>query len=444
MFFIQHTLIYLISHIELKIITSQMKICLISPEFYPFYGGIGRSFTDMCKTFRTKKDQLFIFNGSYEGKNIFNVLDTTKSYNLKDVFRLFMKRKYLLYIFLSIWKLITAKKVKNHIKLKMVLYLFVKPQVLIKLVKNLSSVYPLTKRIKPDLIYGAVCGNTVMPLGFILSKLVGKKFICSAHGTDFLVRTRFSLKTNYLKVIDKIIVSSNRTRELIKKINHLHNEQLKIIPYGLYLQDLEVKEDHLQIKNQLKLDPESFVLISVGRHAPRKNFQLVVKAMESIKNTHPQVHFKYYLIGSGSETEKLKALTKDLNLENEVTFLGNINDSMRNKYLKASDIFILPSIATQKSIEGFGIVYLEANYYNLPVIGTISGGITEAIEDHKSGILIKPHDLNDLTEAILYLYQNKEERARMGEYGHNKVINHHNWNILANEYIRVFEDLIKE
>jgi phosphatidylinositol alpha-1,6-mannosyltransferase len=421
-----------------------MKICLITPEFYPFYGGIGRSFTDMCKAFKGKKDKLFIFNGSYRGKNIFDILDTTKSYKLRDLLVILKERKNFFYFLISIWKIFTAKRVKTHIKLNMLLYLFVKPKIVIKLVKNLSSVHPFLKKINPDIIYGAVCDNTVMPLGFVLSRLMGKKFICSAHGTDFLVRTRYSLKTNYLKAIDKIILSSAKTKELIKKINHLDDNKLIIIPYGLYLQDLEVKQNPQQIKNTLQLHPEDFIIISVGRHVPRKNFQLVIKAMKNLKDTKPQAQLKYFLIGSGPDTDKLKIMTKNLKLGKIVTFLGNISDSMRNKYLKASDLFVLPSIATKKAIEGFGLVYLEANFFNLPVIGTISGGITEAIEDHKSGILIKPNDLNDLIDAILYLYQNEEERARMGEYGHNKVINRHNWNLLANEYIRVFEDLIKE
>lgn len=421
-----------------------MKICLITPEFYPFYGGVGRSFTDMCKAFKAKKDKLFIFNRSYRGKNIFDILDTTKSYNLRDFLGILKEREYFFYFLISIWKMLTAKRVKIHIKLKMLLYLFLKPKILIKLVKNLSSFHPFLKKINPDLIYGAVCDNTVMPLGFVLSRLMGKKFICSAHGTDFLVRTRYSLKTNYLKVIDKIIVSSNKTRELIKKINHLDDNKLIIIPYGLYLQDLEVKQTPQQIKNELQLDPKDFIIISIGRHVPRKNFQLVIKAMKKLKDTHPQAHFKYFLIGSGPDTDKLKIMTKNLKLENDVTFLGNINDSMRNKYLKASDIFVLPSIATKKSIEGFGLVYLEANFYNLPVIGTISGGITEAIEDRKSGILIRPNDLNSLIDAIVYLYENEEERKRMGEYGYNRVINKYNWEFLVNDYIRMFEKVIKE
>ncbi|GAG94101.1 unnamed protein product, partial [marine sediment metagenome] len=163
-----------------------------------------------------------------------------------------------------------------------------------------------------------------------------------------------------------------------------------------------------------------------------------------LKKTYPYAQIKYFLIGSGQETEKLKIMTNNLGLKNEVIFLGAVNDTMKKKYLKASDVFIMPSIATKKSIEGFGIVYLEANYFKLPVIGTISGGILEAIEDRKSGLLIKPNDLNGLINAIVYLYENEEERKRMGEYGYNRVINKYNWEFLANEYIKVFENIIKE
>ena len=421
-----------------------MKICLLVSEFYPVYGGIGRFFTDMYKTFRDREEKLFIFNRTYRGKNAFDILEYTKIFNLRDLLALFKQRKHILYFLNSIWKILTAKKLKVYFKLSMILYLFIKPKVLISLLKNLSTIYPLVKKINPDLIYGSVCDSVVMPLGFILSKLIGKRFICSAHGTDFLVRTRYSLKTYYLKAIDEIIVSSNRNKELIGKINHLDEDQLTIIPYGLFLQDHEIIQDVPQIRNELHINPKDFILISVGRHVPRKNFQIVIKAMKFLKKTYPYAQIKYFLIGSGQDTEKLKGMTMNLGLKNEVTFLGAINDIMKKKYLKASDVFIMPSIATRKSIEGFGIVYLEANFYKLPVIGTISGGIIEAIEDHKSGLLIKPNDLNGLINAIIYLYENEEERKSMGEYGHNRVINKYNWDFLVNEYIRIFENVIKK
>ena len=115
---------------------------------------------------------------------------------------------------------------------------------------------------------------------------------------------------------------------------------------------------------------------------------------------------------------------------------------MKKKYLKASDVFIMPSIAIKKSIEGFGIVFLEANFYKLPVIGTISGGITEAIENYKSGLLIKQNDLYGLIDAIIYLYENEEERKRMGEYGYNRVLNNYNWELLIDKYIQLFKEII--
>ena len=316
-----------------------MKICLLASEFYPVYGGIGRFFTDMCKTFRDKEEKLFIFNRTYRGKNAFDILKYTKIFKLRDLLALFKKRKHILYFLYSIWKILTAKKLKIYFKLSMLLYLFIKPKVLISLLKNLSRIYPLLKKINPDLIYGSVCDNVVMPLGFILSKLMGKKFICSAHGTDFLVRTRLSLKTHYLKVIDKIIVSSNKNKELIRKINHLNEDQLIIIPYGLFLQDHEIKQDILQIRNELHINPKDFILISVGRHAPRKNFQLIIKAMKFLKKTYPHEHIKYFLIGSGKETEKLKSMTKNLGLKNEVIFLGAINDTMKKKIFKSLRCF---------------------------------------------------------------------------------------------------------
>ena len=83
-----------------------------------------------------------------------------------------------------------------------------------------------------------------------------------------------------------------------------------------------------------------------------------------------------------------KKLVKRLNLEKDVKFLGNCDIETRNKFYKMSDIFLMPSITTKNDIEGFGIVFLEANYFKVPVIGTRTGGIVEAIIDGKTGFLI--------------------------------------------------------
>ena len=419
-----------------------MKIYVITDEFYPVIGGIGKTFTSMCKAFKKRTEKLFIFNQNFKGKDIFDILDFSDKYNIKDLSVLIKKRKYLLYFILSVWKLLTAKNVKLYSKLNMVLYILIKPDVLIKLVKNLLLIHPLLKKIKPDLIFGNTCGRVILPLGLISSKLMRTKFICSAHGTDFLVYTHYSLKTHYLKGTEKIIVHSNRLKELIIKINHINDNQVVIIPPGLYLQDYHINQEKDQIREDLNISPEDFILISVGRHVPRKNFQLVIKAIKIIKEKHPHLQIKYFLIGEGKETANLKEMRNKFNLEKEIFFLGATHDAVKNKYMKLSDVFIMPSIALKNSIEGFGLVYLEANFYKLPVIGTITGGISEVIEHDRSGLLIRPNDLNGLINAILYLYDHKEKRKNMGEYSHNKVINNYDWDLIVNKYVDLFHKII--
>ena len=103
----------------------------------------------------------------------------------------------------------------------------------------------------------------------------------------------------------------------------------------------------------------------------------------------------------------------------------------------------MPSSSEKESIEGFGIVFLEASYYELPVIGSFSGGIVEAIVNNKTGFLIKPNNLDDLVEKILYLYNNPEIRAKMGRDGHNRVVQEFNSERIYQDYMNSFLKFIK-
>ena len=150
----------------------------------------------------------------------------------------------------------------------------------------------------------------------------------------------------------------------------------------------------------------------------------------------------YYLIGEGEKTLYLKNLTKQLNIQNYIEFLGSCSHNKRNKFYKLSDIFLMPVHTQKNDIEGFGIVFLEANFYNLPVIGTATGCIKEAIIDGKTGLLTKPNDLNDLIEKLLFLIDNEKDRNEMGIEGHKRVLNEFLWDRIINDYIYIFEGVI--
>ena len=418
-----------------------MKIAVFSYEFYPKFGGISHTTTSLCKTFRDKDHTLFIFNPYFEGDNIFCILAKEDS-KLKELFSILKNRSFSKYLLLSIKKIILDGSTSLTERMKMVSFLLI-PKYLIKFTKNMTKVYPYFQKYDFDIIFGTATGGYTLPLIFSLSRIFNKKLVSLSHGDDFLAKRFISLRGAFIKNLDKIILSNQRMKDLIQTIHRLSEDKLVIINRGIMLEDYAVKESKQELRKQLEVNEKDFVLISVGNHVPRKKFDLVIKAIDQIKKTHPTIPIKYFLIGHGRFTPKLKEITRNLKLEDEVKFLGEVNHDMRNKYYKISDLFLMPSISEKGSIEGFGIAFLEANYFKLPVIGANTGGIVEAIIDGETGFLVKPNDLNDLKEKIMIFYRQPEKKKEMGENGHKRVLKDYSWDKIANDYIKIFKNLVE-
>jgi phosphatidylinositol alpha-1,6-mannosyltransferase len=84
--------------------------------------------------------------------------------------------------------------------------------------------------------------------------------------------------------------------------------------------------------------------------------------------------------------------------------------------------------------EGFGIVYLEANLHNLPVIAGDSGGVSDAVSDNFSGLLVDPNDIKDISQTITKLAKDSDLRNKLGGQGRLRVINEFNWKNLAQKF----------
>lgn len=121
------------------------------------------------------------------------------------------------------------------------------------------------------------------------------------------------------------------------------------------------------------------------------------------------------ICGNG-EVEALRAKVSELGLATSVAVPGwTPHDEMLRK-MEASDVFVLPSYA-----EGLPMVVLEAMGSALPVVSTRVGGIPEAVEDGRTGILVEPGDVECLAAAMRALAEDPELRARMGAAGWTRV-----------------------
>jgi phosphatidylinositol alpha-1,6-mannosyltransferase len=342
-------------------------------------------------------------------------------------------------------KLLRDKNTSLKDKLKILFHLWINPRNLVIVVNNIVNILPYLIKYNVDVIVGGFPSKT-LPLIFFLSKILNKRAISFTYGNDFLknmpLEKTFHLKTIYFKNISKVIVLGNTTKFFFQRIHNINEDKIEIFPLAIYPEAYTVRNSREELRKKYNIADNTFLILSVGWHVPRKKFDLVIKAIKIIKERRPNLDIKYFSVGQGTSTKYLKNLTKELELEDSIKFFGECENYIRNELYKLSDIFVMPSITTNDSIEGFGLVFLEANYYKVPVIGSYSGGIRDAVKNGKTGLLVKPNDLEDLIEKILYLYDKEEIRIEMGEHGHTRVIDEFLWKKRYYDFINILQKVI--
>ena len=132
----------------------------------------------------------------------------------------------------------------------------------------------------------------------------------------------------------------------------------------------------------------------------------------TIKNLLPKFpKLKYISIGDGDERKNLEKLKKELNLNKEVDFIFNSSEQEKLSLLEQSDLFLMPSVVYKRSVEGFGITYIEAASYGKPSIGGSFGGEADAIIDGKTGYLCDGNNLSSLYEILLKCFENDRHKT---------------------------------
>jgi phosphatidylinositol alpha-1,6-mannosyltransferase len=148
----------------------------------------------------------------------------------------------------------------------------------------------------------------------------------------------------------------------------------------------------------------------------RKGHDRVIEAMPCILKSYPDA--RYVIAGTGSEATRLQRLANELGVGHAVIFLGRVPDDEILALYQAADVFVHPNRELPSGdVEGFGIVFLEANACGVPVIGGNSGGTPDAIQHEVTGYLVDPNDVDEIAHRILTLLGDPALRKRMGQAG---------------------------
>jgi glycosyltransferase involved in cell wall biosynthesis len=163
-----------------------------------------------------------------------------------------------------------------------------------------------------------------------------------------------------------------------------------------------------ELRSQLNLPANSFCILFVGRLEIQKSVDTLIRAIKGLEGDIKD--FRLVIVGDGSLRSALEKLVVELNLSDNISFEGVT--AQVEKYFKASDVFVLPSV-----FEGFGIVILEAFRASVPVIATNIEGPRELIQNNVNGLLFEPRDSQTLTRQILELFRSIDRRNFIGENG---------------------------
>jgi len=152
----------------------------------------------------------------------------------------------------------------------------------------------------------------------------------------------------------------------------------------------------------LDLDqPKTNVVGTIANFYSNKGLIYLIEAAKEALTLLPNT--KFVIIGDGPGRRKITSLIESYKLENSIFLLGIIEKAA--KYLKAFDIFVLPSVK-----EGLSYTLIEAVSAGLPIITTNVGGSSEIVKHKKNGILVPPKQFNILAENIVNLIQNSSSR----------------------------------
>jgi phosphatidylinositol alpha-1,6-mannosyltransferase len=270
-------------------------------------------------------------------------------------------------------------------------------------------------------------------------KVLGEKYISHTYAKELIQpnvgigpRLNNYLSKKGLKSSNKVIAISKWTENKIKELD-VQDKKIERIHPGTDI--TEIESDEKNIREEFSIGDDETVLLTVSRLDARKGHDLVVEAIEDLDDIH------YIVCGDGEHREEIERIINEKNLGNRVHLTGNIPHSEIEEYYTSADIFVMPSkfLEESKNIEGFGVVYLEANAAGLPVIGSTTGGIPSAIKHEETGLTVEPNSEN-IKDAILKIKNNEDLRNNLGKNG-REWAKEHSWNNQISKIDEVIEKI---
>ena len=382
-----------------------MRIIQVSPWFYPHFGGVESHVQTLSKKLTEKNIEVLILTSRYSRE-----LPETELIDNLRVIR----------------------------------------------VKTLSTLFdtPITPALKRELEnidFDIVHAHLPPPLSaYYASKISWKKkrpFILTYHcdmEIPIPVLGKFIVRF-YEKTLGKATIARTRkivvtTKSYSATSRMLWNKEEIVIPscvdVNLFKPAEESENTEPSIRKILNIEDNKKIILFVGRLVRHKGIEHLIEAMRFLDDNVVLI-----IAGKGEHKKILVNLARLHNLEQRIRFISIPNLKFLIKLYQSTDIFVLPSVTR---LEAFGLVTLEAMACGKPVIVSNVPGVRDVITAEYNGLLFETMNARDLADKINQLVKDDDLSIELGKNGRKTVLEKYNWNIIIEEYVKLYNSVIKE
>ena len=299
--------------------------------------------------------------------------------------------------------------------------------------KKIKQIKPFIESNKIKLVLADTWKSLELGIDYLNLKKI--PVICLAHGNELLFNDQ-NKRGRIKKTLNKvnfIVANSNFTKDLVKNIINSPKKLKIIYPGATDLSNLKHKEIF-----GINGHP---ILLTLARLEKRKGHIEIIYSIEKLISEFPDI--QYIIAGNGPELKKLKKIVKEKNLNKNIIFVGEVNENQKKYLFQKSNLMIMPTLDEKdnRSIEGFGISYIEAAFFAVPSIASNIGGTPEAVIDNFTGKII--YNISDLFPTIRELLLNQDKIKYLGKNAQKRAFQEFNWDKISENYLSLINIITK-
>jgi phosphatidylinositol alpha-1,6-mannosyltransferase len=388
---------------------SHLRIALLTNSFLPHAGGSRFYYFNLFKRIASCGDHVTILTSKVPGWQEFDAHEQSAGFKIKRHFKPILNFSYL-----------QLPKLAGPMLVAWSECLFRRPDIL-----HCGDLYP----------EGLV--------GVMLKKMLGVPFVAYCHGEDLTMtdERRFQPKVRdaIYRSANAVIANGDFAFDGLLRIGIEREKIYKITP-GLDTSVFFPEQSGAMLRERYGIEAKDVVVMTVARLVPRKGHARIIRALAELRTEIRE--FKYVIVGRGPIEAELRALASQLNMLDKVIFAGFIPEGELNRHYNMADIMAMPNTEIAGDLEGFGMVFLEANAAGKPVIGGRSGGTSSAVADGESGFLVDGDTDEELRDALRKLLTDRSLRERMGATGLRRAREEFDWDSRAVTLRRISYDIV--